>query len=234
MDESRAASVGTLYMVATPIGNLDDITFRAVEVLRRVQAIACEATRHSRRLLDHYEIRKPLLSAHSHNEERGGAAVVRRLLDGQDVAYVSDAGSPGVSDPGRMIVRAARDAGAVVIPIPGASATTALMSANGFPGKAVTFEGFLSPKQGRRRKRLSELLERDESFVLYESPHRLLKLLQDLSDLESERQILLGRELTKLHEELIEGAAGEVLALLSGRESIKGEIAILVGPSKKG
>jgi 16S rRNA (cytidine1402-2'-O)-methyltransferase len=234
MHGSEGDTTGTLYMVATPIGNLDDITLRALEVLKSVDAIACEDTRHSRRLLEHYQIRKPLLSAHSHNEEQGAAAIVRRLVAGEDVAYVSDAGSPGVSDPGRVIVRAARDASARVVPLPGPSAITALMSANGFPGKAVTFEGFLSPKQGRRRKRLLELLEREESFVLYESPHRVLKLLADLSDLDPERQILLGRELTKLHEELLEGAASEVLALLSRRDSIKGEIAILVGPPKKG
>jgi len=127
-----------------------------------------------------------------------------------------------------------RAAGFTVVPIPGPSALTALLSANGFPGKAVTFEGFLSPKQGRRRKRLAELLEREESFVLYESPHRLLKLLGDLTDLEPERRVLVGRELTKIHEELVEGEAREVFETMSRRQTLKGEIAVLVGPPKKG
>ncbi len=226
--------MATLFVVSTPIGNLNDITFRAVEILRSVGAIACEDTRHSRKLLDHYQIRKPLLSAHSHNESQGAEAILRRLRADEDVAYISDAGSPGVSDPGRVLVRLVRDAGFSVVPVPGASAVTALMSANGFAGKAVTFEGFLSPKQGRRRNRLAELLSREESFVLYESPHRVLKLMADLTDLDPVRGVLLGRELTKLHEEIIEGTSSEVLGVLQGRDTIKGEITILVGPPKKG
>jgi len=223
-----------LYMVATPIGNLSDITLRALEILKSVDLIVCEDTRHSRRLLDHYDIHKPLRSGHGHNEVQSALAVVQLLQEGKDVAYVSDAGAPGISDPGRVIVRTVRDAGFAIVPIPGASALTALLSVNGFPGKAVTFEGFLSPKQGRRRKRLEELLLRKESFVLYESPHRVLKLLGDLSDLEAERHVLLGRELTKVHEELVEGSAHEVFSTMSQRQSIKGEIVLLVGPPKKG
>lgn len=224
----------TLYMVATPIGNLADMTFRAVETLKAVDLIVCEDTRHSRRLLDHYGISKPLRSGHGHNEAQSALAIVQALEEGKEVAYVSDAGSPGVSDPGRVMVRTVRDAGFAVVPIPGASALSALLSVNGFPGKAITFEGFLSPKQGRRRSRLSELLGRGESFVLYESPHRVLKLLADLTDLEPERQIVLARELTKIHEEIVEGSAREVFAALSDRRSVKGEIALLVGPPKKG
>lgn len=221
-------------MVATPIGNLQDITLRALETLKAVDLIVCEDTRHSRRLLDHYGIRKPLKSGHGHNEAQSALGIVKALEEGADVAYISDAGSPGISDPGRVMVRAVRDAGFPVVPIPGASALSALLSANGFPGKAITFEGFLSPKQGKRRTRLSELLARAESFVLYESPHRVLKLLADLSDLDSERHVLLGRELTKVHEELVEGSATDVLETMSRRQSIKGEIALLVGPPKKG
>jgi 16S rRNA (cytidine1402-2'-O)-methyltransferase len=224
----------SLYMVATPIGNLQDITLRALETLKAVDLIVCEDTRHSRRLLDHYGIRKPLKSGHGHNEAQSALGIVKALEEGADVAYISDAGSPGISDPGRVMVRAVRDAGFPVVPIPGASALSALLSANGFPGKAITFEGFLSPKQGKRRTRLSELLARAESFVLYESPHRVLKLLADLSDLDSERHVLLGRELTKVHEELVEGSATDVLETMSRRQSIKGEIALLVGPPKKG
>jgi 16S rRNA (cytidine1402-2'-O)-methyltransferase len=224
----------SLFMVATPIGNLADMTFRAVETLKSVDLIVCEDTRHSRRLLDHYGISKPLRSGHGHNEVQSALGIVAALQEGADVAYVSDAGVPSISDPGRIMVRTVRDAGFTVVPVPGPSALTALLSANGFPGKAITFEGFLSPKQGRRRKRLSELLDRGESFVLYESPHRLLKLLGDLSDLDSERHILVGRELTKMHEELLEGSVADVLETMRRRPSIKGELALLVGPPKKG
>jgi 16S rRNA (cytidine1402-2'-O)-methyltransferase len=226
--------MSTLYVVATPIGNLADMTFRAVETLKQVSVIVCEDTRHSKRLLDHFGISKPLRSGHGHNEPQSAGAVVDLLSRGEEVAYLSDAGTPAISDPGRVIVRAVRDAGYPVVPIPGPSSLSAIMSVNGFAGKAVTFEGFLSPKAGRRRKRLSELLERGESFVLFESPHRVLKLLADFSDLESERQLLIGRELTKVHEELLEGTASTVLEKMESRPSIKGEFVILVGPPKKG
>lgn len=228
------SSMATLYVVATPIGNLGDITLRAIEALKAVDLIVCEDTRHSRHLLTHLGISKPLISGHGHNESSTAPRVIDALNEGRDVAYVSDAGTPGISDPGRVIVREVRASGFDVVPLPGPSALTALLSVNAFPGKTVTFEGFLSPKSGRRKNRLSELLERDESFLLYESPHRVLKLLQELSDLDSRRQVLFGRELTKLHEEILEGTAGEILEIIANRPSIKGEIALLVGSSKKG
>lgn len=234
----RAAYTGprmaTLYVVATPIGNLSDITFRAIETLKSVDLIVCEDTRHSRRLLDHYGIRKPLRSGHSHNERESAERVVGHLKDGQDVAYITDAGTPGVSDPGRTLVRIVRDAGFAVVPIPGASALTALLSVAGTPGKTVIFEGFLSPKAGRRSRRLAELLETGEIFIIYESPHRLVKLLGALADLEPEREVLLGRELTKVHEELLEGSAKDVLETVAGRATVKGECVLLVGSPKKG
>jgi len=223
----------TLYVVATPIGNLGDITYRAVEILLAVDLIVCEDTRHSQKLLTHYGIHKPLKSAHGHNERESARGVVTALGNGQDVAYISDAGSPGVSDPGRVLVREVRDAGYQVIPIPGPSASAAILSVDGFPGKGALFEGFLSPKSGRRRARLRELLDRNETFILYESPHRIVKLMADLSDLDSERPVLIGRELTKIHEELVEGTAVEVFEELRQRQSIKGEFTLLVGPSKK-
>ncbi len=226
--------MATLYVVATPIGNLGDITIRALDTLKAVSAIVCEDTRHSSRLLSHYGIRKPLQSGHSHNEQRSAAAVVARLNAGENVAYITDAGTPGISDPGRVLVRSVRDAGHSVVPIPGASAVSAILSVNPFPGKAVVFEGFLSPKSGRRKKRLQELLSTGESFILYESPHRLLKLLAALADLDPDRDVLLGREMTKMHEEFVEGSAGQVLEIMEGRASVKGECAILVGPAKKG
>lgn len=226
--------MATLYVVATPIGNLDDITIRAVETLRSVSVIVCEDTRHTLRLLNHLGIKKPLSSAHSRNEHRAAGSVISRLAAGEDVAYVSDAGTPGISDPGRVLVREVRDAGHDVVPIPGASALSALLSVSAFPGRSVCFEGFLSPKPGKRRNQLSELLAGKKNFVLYESPHRILKLMADLADLESERPVLLGRELTKIHEELLEGTASEVLTELQKRATIKGEIALLVGVTKKG
>ena len=231
---NRLSLMPTFFVVATPIGNLEDITQRALRTLSEVDLVVCEDTRHSQRLLNHYGIHKPLRSAHGHNERQSAAAVVESLKAGQDVAYVSDAGSPGVSDPGRVLVRTVRDAGYPVVPIPGPSALAAMISVNGLPGKAITFEGFLSPRAGRRRSRLQELLSRDESFILYESPHRIVKLLADLSDLDSERPVLLGRELTKIHEELVEGTAQHVYELLRERQSVKGECALLVGPPKKG
>lgn len=226
--------MATFYVVATPIGNLSDITIRALDTLKSVDLIVCEDTRHSRRLLNHYGISKPLLSGHSHNERRSATAVVARLENGEDIAYITDAGTPGISDPGRTLVRRVRDAGFGVVPIPGPSALATILSVGGLPGKAVVFEGFLSPKAGRRRNRLSELLGRQEMFILYESPHRLLKLLSALADLDAERPILLGREITKMHEEFLEGSAKEVLNTMEKRTTVKGECVLLVGSSKKG
>jgi 16S rRNA (cytidine1402-2'-O)-methyltransferase len=226
--------MATLYVVATPIGNLGDITIRALETLKAVNLIVCEDTRHSRRLLDHYDIRKPLMSGHSHNERSSAAAIVTRLGNDEDVAYITDAGTPGISDPGRTMVSIVRAAGFTVVPIPGPSALSAIISVAGFSGKTVVFEGFLSPKAGRRRTRLSELLERGDMFILYESPHRILKLLGALTDLDSERLVLLGREMTKIHEELLEGTARELLEEMEKRPAIKGEFVLLVGSPKKG
>jgi 16S rRNA (cytidine1402-2'-O)-methyltransferase len=202
--------MGCLFIVATPIGNLKDISLRALECLRAADFIACEDTRHSLKLLNHYDIHRPLLSCHGHNEERISARILGLLREGKDVVYVSDAGTPGLSDPGQRLVRRVRDAGVRVIPLPGPSAFAALVSVSGFAGKTLVFEGFLSPKPGRRRGRLRELLDLGEAFVLYESVHRVVKLVGDIADLEPERVILVGREMTKEFEEFLEGPAGEV------------------------
>lgn len=222
-----------LYIVATPIGNLRDITFRAIEILKEVDRIACEDTRQSLKLLNHYEIKKPLISCRSHNEGIAAEKLISLLDQGETIAFVSDAGTPGLSDPGSTLVKAVRAAGHRIIPIPGASAFAALQSLSAFPGRTVTFDGFLSPKQGKRRKRLEELMERQENFILYESPHRIVKLLTVLADIEAERPVLIGREMTKIHEEYIEGTASELLADFSSRDSIKGECALLVSGKKK-
>ncbi len=223
-----------LYVVATPIGNLDDITVRALSVLRGADFVLCEDTRHSGRLLSHFDIRKPLVPCHAHNEERAVGDVLARLEAGQTGALVTDAGTPGVSDPGGKVVAAVRAAGFPVIPVPGPSALAAVLSVAGVPGKAVLFEGFLSPKKGRRRKRLSELVERGEIAVFYESPFRIVQLLQDLLDIDSTATVLVGREMTKMHEEYLYGPVSEVLQQLAGRAAIKGEITVLVSPTKKG
>jgi 16S rRNA (cytidine1402-2'-O)-methyltransferase len=227
--------MATLYVTASPIGNLEDITYRAVRILKEVDVIAAEDTRQSRKLLDRYGIvTKVLISCRARNEENSSRGIVKLLEEGKDVAYVSDAGTPGVSDPGGRLASAVREAGFPVVPLPGASAVTALMSVAGTAGKGFVFEGFLSPKGGRRRNRLKELLDMGMIFVLYESPYRILKLLEDLKELSPERNILIGREITKKFEEFLSGSPQEVLAVLSSRSTLKGEFAILVGMGKKG
>jgi len=225
---------GCLYIVATPIGNLKDITLRALDTLREVETIACEDTRHTLKLLNTYSISKRLLSCRSGNEEKAAERIISILEEGHDVAYASDAGTPGLSDPGSRLVRMVRDAGFDVVPLPGPSAFAALVSVGAFPGKAVIFEGFLSPKPGRRRKRLKELLERPDAVVIYESPFRIIKLLTDIADLFPEREILIGREISKIHEEFLEGPVNEVLETLNSREKVKGEFSVLVSGKKKG
>jgi len=225
--------MGKLYIVATPIGNLGDISFRALETLKTVDTIACEDTRHSMRLLNHYEIRKPLISCRSQNEAHVAFKIAELLEENKDVAYISDAGTPGLSDPGNKLVQIVRTKGFDVIPIPGVSAFAALLSSAGNSGKTVTFDGFLSPKPGKRRKRVKELLDREESFILYESPFRILKLIRDIAELEPQRFLLIGREMTKIYEEFIDGTAKEVLKTLEERQKIKGEFSLLVYERKK-
>ena len=224
--------MGELFIVGTPIGNLGDITLRALETLKAVDAIACEDTRHSLKLLNHFEISKPLISCHANDETRAAARIVALLDGGKKVAYCTDAGTPGLSDPGAVLVAAARAAGHSIVPIPGPSALATLISVSGFGGRSVLFDGFSSPKAGKRRTRLSALLERGESFVLYESPFRIKKLLGELASLAPSRRACIGRELTKLHEQILVGTAAELAALIGaeGLPSIpeKGEFALLV------
>jgi probable S-adenosylmethionine-dependent methyltransferase, YraL family len=224
--------VSILYVVATPIGNLGDITFRALETFKSVDVIACEDTRHTLQLLTHFGIRKPLLSCRARNEADASRKVLEVLKKGQNVAYASDAGTPALSDPGAVLVRLAREEGHTIVPIPGASAFASLLSVAGGTDKTVLFEGFLSPKPGRRRSRLRELLDSGYGFVLYESPFRIVKLLTDLAEIEGGRPVVIGRELTKLHEELVSGTAAEVKADFAGREKILGEFAVFVSGKK--
>lgn len=224
--------MATLYIVGTPIGNLSDITYRALETFKTVDVIACEDTRHTLQLLNHFEIKKPLISCRAQNEQTAAQKIVHLLDEGQNVAYASDAGTPGISDPGAVLVDVARVAGHTIVPIPGACAFVSLASVAGSGGKSLLFEGFLSPKPGRRRSRLRELMATGFAFVLYESPFRIVKLLADIADIQCERRIVVGRELTKLHEEIVEGTAAEVLEDFAGRSKILGEFAVFVSGTK--
>ena len=220
--------MGILFVVATPIGNLKDISFRALETFQEADFIACEDTRHTLGLLTHYEISKPLISCRAVNEAAASEKIVKLLDEGKKIAYASDAGTPAISDPGSILVRTAREAGHTIIPIPGASAFGAIMSIAGTYDKTVVFEGFLSPKAGKRKRRLQELFDFGAGFVLYESPYRIVKLLADIAEIDSSRELIVGRELTKLHEEIIKGPASEVLQNFEKRPSIKGEFSVFV------
>ena len=225
--------MSTLYIIGTPIGNLGDITFRAVETFKSVDVVAAEDTRHTLQLLNHLEIKKPLVSCRSQNEEIAAQKIIKMLDEGQTVAYASDAGTPGISDPGAILAGLARRAGHTVVPIPGPSAFASLVSVAGAGGKTLVFEGFLSPKPGRRRSRLRELMAQEAAIVLYESPFRIVKLLADIADIDSERRVVVGRELTKLHEEIVEGSAAELFQNFSERSKILGEFAVFISKSSE-
>jgi 16S rRNA (cytidine1402-2'-O)-methyltransferase len=221
---------GVLYLVATPIGNLEDITLRALRVLRdEVAAIACEDTRQTQKLLEHYAIRKPLLSYHEHNEASRAEEIVDRLEQGDSIAMVSDAGTPLISDPGYRAVAAAIQKGLQVVSLPGASAVLTALAASGLPVDQFRFIGFL-PHKTHARKQIFEGLKTEPATVIaYESPHRILESLSDLAEVLGERRIALGRELTKLHEEFLRGTAAEIRARLAARDSVKGEITLVIG-----
>ena len=227
--------MAVLYIIATPIGNLGDISFRAAETLKKVDLVACEDTRRTLKLLNHLGIKVKMLSCRSHNEEFAAQKALDALDQGQSVAYASDAGTPALSDPGAVLARMAAAAGHDVIPIPGPSAFAALLSVSGGLDKSVLFEGFLSPKPGRRRSRLRELLDTGFGFILYESPHRILKLFDDLTDLDHSRYVCVGREMTKLHEEYLRGSADEIREVLrkkAEKSQIRGEFSVFISGKK--
>ena len=204
---------GVLYVVGTPIGNLEDMTFRAIQTLKQVDAIAAEDTRHTGKLLRHFQIDTPQVSYHDHNHQRRIPELLQQLQQGQSIALVTDAGMPGISDPGYELVKACVEAGAPVTPIPGPSAVTTALSASGIAAERFVFEGFLPTKQKERRHRLELLRTESRAIVLYEAPHRLLQTLADLTETLGERRpIALGRELTKLHEEFWRGALEDAIA----------------------
>ncbi|MFP4643517.1 MAG: 16S rRNA (cytidine(1402)-2'-O)-methyltransferase, partial [Spirochaetales bacterium] len=209
--------MAVLYVVGTPIGNLADITYRAVDTLRGSDLILCEDTRQTRKLLSHYGIQVPMAAFHAHTADERTAALVERISGHSACCLVTDAGTPGLSDPGSVLVQACVDAGIDVRPIPGVSAFTALVSVSAPLGRTVLFDGFLSPKTGRRRRRIEELRDRGEPFVVYESPHRLVKLLEVLDEVYPRSQVLVGREITKAFEEFLRGEPGELADKFTNR-----------------
>ncbi len=225
---SASANRGTIQLVATPIGNLGDITFRAVEAIRGADLVACEDTRHSRRLLEHLGIRdKNLVALHDHNERTRSADLIERVLSGQKLVYLSDAGTPGVSDPGYRLVNAAYSAGVTVEVLPGPSAVVTALSGSGLPSDAFYFGGFLPVKSGRRARELSEATHRRETSIYFESPHRLIGTLKALCEIDPQREICVARELTKRFETYHRGAVSTLLEVFLAHPP-KGEITLLI------
>lgn len=218
-----------LYIVSTPIGNLEDITLRALRVLKEVDLIAAEDTRHTRKLLSAFEISTRMMALHEHNEEQRSARVIEKVLAGEKVALVTDAGTPCISDPGYRLVSAASKAGVRVVPIPGASALLAGLAAAGLPTDSFHYEGFLPKKQGKRLDILKNLASLPHTFVLYESPSRIVRLLDELVSVMGDRPAVLARELTKRYEEFLRGTLSSIGTELSGRPVVKGECTLMVG-----
>lgn len=218
----------TLYIVATPIGNLEDITLRALRILTHVEMIAAEDTRHTRKLLTHHGISRPLMSYHDHNKVHQAARILALLQEGQSVALVTDAGTPGIADPAYYLLQVLLPHAIPIVPIPGPTAAIAALSVAGLPTDRFVFEGFLPVKSGRRRQRLEALRDEPRTIVLYESPHRLLKLLQELVEhLGEERRLVIARELTKRFEEVLRGTTASLLQTFQGR-SIRGEFTLII------
>jgi 16S rRNA (cytidine1402-2'-O)-methyltransferase len=229
--DKTTSAQGILFIVATPIGNLGDITVRALEILKSVDLIAAEDTRTTKVLLDHFEIRKPLISFYSYNEQRRVPDLIERLKQGQSVALVSDAGTPGISDPAYSIVHAAIEADVPVVPIPGPTAFVAALVVSGLSTDAFVFEGFLPVKKGRQTA-LKRLAKEERTLILYESPHKILRTLADIQQYFGDRRVAVARELTKKFEEVLRGTVSSVLEHFSSR-SIKGEFVIVIEGKKK-
>ena len=222
-----------LYLVATPIGNLEDITLRALRILKEVDLIACEDTRQTQKLLNHYGIEKRTVSYHEHNEMTRAAELIVDVERGASIALVTDAGMPGISDPGFRLITLAIRHHVPVVPVPGATAFLAALVASGLPTDSFRFSGFLPPKRGKRREVLENILGSPRTQVFYEAPHRLLETMEDIVQvLGLNRQVVIAREVTKLHEEFLRGRAGELLERLRERGEIKGEITLLIGKSE--
>ena len=226
---NQKSTEGSLYLVATPIGNLEDITLRALRVLKEADLIACEDTRHTAKLLTRYGITTPRKSCHEFNEESRVPELVRMLREGKNIALVGDAGTPLISDPGYKIVSACRREGIAVIPLPGPSAAIAALAASGLPSDCFFFAGFLPSRVAQRRRRLEELAGIQATLIFYEAPHRLIDSLKDMSVILGSKQAALAREITKIHEEFLCGTLDEILETLTARPEIRGEITIVIG-----
>ena len=216
-----------LYIVAIPVGNLEDITLRAIRTLKETDLIAAEDTRHTQKLLNRYDIDTPLTSYHDHNKGEKAPVLIAKMLDGKSVALVSDAGTPGISDPGYVLINLAVDQKIPVVPIPGPAAAIAALSISGLPTDSFVFEGFLPSKQTARRKRLEELTTEKRTMVFYEAPHRIINTIEDMAGVFGDRKTVVTRELTKIHEEAIRGNLASVLDHLN-KGSFKGEFTIIV------
>jgi 16S rRNA (cytidine1402-2'-O)-methyltransferase len=220
--------LGTLYVVATPIGNLEDITHRALRVLREVDIIACEDTRHTRKLLNHYGIKTKVTSYHDHNERERTVELLQALASGANVAIVSDAGTPSISDPGFRLVNEAGAQGLPVVALPGPTALIAALVASGLPTDEFFFAGFLPARSGSRRTRLAELRELLATLIFYEAPHRIAATLRDAREILGERKAVVARELTKIHEEIVRGRLSELAERFGSEEKARGEIVLLI------
>ncbi|MFV9691311.1 MAG: 16S rRNA (cytidine(1402)-2'-O)-methyltransferase [Desulfobacteria bacterium] len=224
---------GRLFVVATPIGNLEDITLRALRILKEVDLIAAEDTRHTRKLLAHYAISTQLVSYHDHNKESRAPELIEKLKGNWDIALVSDAGTPAISDPGYFLIGRAKEGGIRVVSVPGACAAVAALSISGLPSDRFLFIGFLARKKKKRTEVLQGLKSKGMTLIFYESPHRLLRTLAELVSLVGDRSAVVARELTKYHEEVIRGSLSEILATLSDRDRIRGECTLLVEGRKE-
>ncbi len=222
--------MGILYLVATPIGNLEDITLRAIRTLKEVDLVVCEDTRVTGKLLAHFEIKKPLESFFEHSEQVKSGKIINLVESGQNVALVTDAGMPAISDPGYRLVKEAVEAGIRVVPIPGPSAAISALAASGLPTDQFIFVGFLPQKQGKRQNFLKNLLEEERTIIAYESPHRLLFALQDILEVMGDRQICVAREITKIYEEFVRSSVSQVIEKFKDKE-VKGEITIIISSS---
>ena len=225
----RQNSTGCLYLVGTPIGNLEDITLRAVRILKEVDQIACEDTRHTQKLLAHYDIHKPLVSYHEHNEGKRAAELAAAMEEGAKIALVSDAGMPLVSDPGHRLVELCLQKHIPLVPIPGPSALLAALSGSGMPTEEFLFVGFLPARSGERRRAFERLRVEERTIILYEAPHRVAQCVADALEILGDRPACLAREVTKLHEEFLRGKLSEVLTSLEERP-VRGEITLILGP----
>ncbi|MFH1336572.1 MAG: 16S rRNA (cytidine(1402)-2'-O)-methyltransferase [Candidatus Zixiibacteriota bacterium] len=230
--ETKYVEPGVLYLVSTPIGNLEDITLRALKVLQKVDLLAAEDTRHTGILLKHYNLNKSIISYHDFNKGRKAPFLIEQLKANKSVAVISDAGTPGISDPGYHLVQLAIQENIRVVPVPGATAFLPALVASGLPTDKFVFEGFLSPKPGKRRKRLEELREEKRTIIFYESPHRFIRMLDDVAEILGQRKTVLARELTKKFEEIIRGTPEEIKRYF-GERKIKGELVVLIQGRKE-